>query len=328
MAVAVKNTPETTPRKPFDRLAFTSLVGAGYVLASLAAVLYGIPYVWKTYIADWVGGLLPGFFGAALLIVVMVSAVVGLGWLGKRVIGSDPPAGWKAGIFTAVAGLFGIAWAAQIVGFAVQGLFRDISSAIGLGIVLGVFLAGLIWCARSFFRPTSQKKLVAFEEQGWFSANFYKRTQGLKVRRGTIVGLLVLAACGIYTIRGPLETAAVQDWLFVIPFADIAPIPILPAIRFTVPLLLIGGSLWFAWRMVNYPTFADFLIATEAELNKVSWTSRKRLVQDTIVVLTTVVLVTVFIFVVDIIWGFGLGKVGVLYTPEKATQQQQREVDW
>ena len=51
--------------------------------------------------------------------------------------------------------------------------------------------------------------------------------------------------------------------------------------------------LWRAWRgMVNFPAFADFLIATEAEMNKVSWTTRKRLVQDTIVVLTTVVLMT------------------------------------
>ena len=32
----------------------------------------------------------------------------------------------------------------------------------------------------------------------------------------------------------------------------------------------------------------DFLIATEAEMNKVSWTTRKRLVKDTIVVLVTV----------------------------------------
>ncbi len=34
-------------------------------------------------------------------------------------------------------------------------------------------------------------------------------------------------------------------------------------------------ALWLAWRVVNVPSFADFLIATEAELNKVSWTTRR-----------------------------------------------------
>ena len=53
---------------------------------------------------------------------------------------------------------------------------------------------------------------------------------------------------------------------------------------------------------MNFPGFADFLIATEAEMNKVSWTTRKRLIQDTVVVLVTVFLLTLFLFVVDILW--------------------------
>jgi preprotein translocase SecE subunit len=64
--------------------------------------------------------------------------------------------------------------------------------------------------------------------------------------------------------------------------------------------MLVAG--WISWRIVNWPVFADFLIATEAEMNKVSWTTRKRLYQDTIVVLVTVVLFTLFLFVVDILW--------------------------
>jgi len=53
---------------------------------------------------------------------------------------------------------------------------------------------------------------------------------------------------------------------------------------------------------VNFPVFADFLIATEAELNKVSWTTRRRLVQDTMVVLTTMLLLTAFLFAMDSLW--------------------------
>ena len=39
-------------------------------------------------------------------------------------------------------------------------------------------------------------------------------------------------------------------------------------------LLLLG--LWIGYRLVNMPQFADFLIAVEAEMNKVSWPSARR----------------------------------------------------
>ncbi len=81
-----------------------------------------------------------------------------------------------------------------------------------------------------------------------------------------------------------------------------ASLTLLPAVKYTVPLLLLGLAIWFAWRLVNVPRFADFLIATESELNKVSWTTRQRLIQDTAVVLVTMVLVAAFLFVVDITW--------------------------
>src|SRR5262249_15943258 len=44
------------------------------------------------------------------------------------------------------------------------------------------------------------ERLVRFEEQGWFSSASYKKSQGLRVRRGTIVGILALVGCGIYTL--------------------------------------------------------------------------------------------------------------------------------
>jgi preprotein translocase SecE subunit len=87
---------------------------------------------------------------------------------------------------------------------------------------------------------------------------------------------------------------------------------ILRDVRFTVPLLLAIGGLWLAFRVVNFPAFADFLIATEAEMNKVSWTTRKRLWQDTVVVLTTLVLFTFFLMVVDLFWGWALTGMKVL----------------
>jgi preprotein translocase SecE subunit len=103
---------------------------------------------------------------------------------------------------------------------------------------------------------------------------------------------------------------------------------LLPAVPYTLPLLLVLLSAWLAWRAVNLPAFADFLIATEAELNKVSWTTQKRLVQDTIVVLVTVVLMAVYLFGVDQLWRVSLSwdVVRVLVIP-KDTSGTNRSVE-
>ena len=41
--------------------------------------------------------------------------------------------------------------------------------------------------------------------------------------------------------------------------------------------LLAVVGLWAAYRVVNLPAFADFLIAVEAEMNKVSWPRERAL---------------------------------------------------
>jgi len=91
-----------------------------------------------------------------------------------------------------------------------------------------------------------------------------------------------------------------------------------------LPLLLLAVGIWFAWRAVNLPSFADFLIATEAEMNKVSWTTQKRLVQDTTVVLVTVVLMALFLFSMDVLWKKVLSwkHIEVLHIPEDKSDQK------
>ncbi len=133
---------------------------------------------------------------------------------------------------------------------------------------------------------------------------------------------------GIYTFIA--HDALVGDWVVHLPFSnnEFGPryVKLLPDVNITVPLLLIAAGLWVGWRAANYPTFADFLIATEAEMNKVSWTTRKRLVQDTIVVLITVLLFAVFLLVVDQVWGWVLTREtlgGIV--PKAKTQPQQKD---
>jgi preprotein translocase SecE subunit len=101
------------------------------------------------------------------------------------------------------------------------------------------------------------------------------------------------------------------------------PLTLLPALRYSLPLLLLAGSIWLAWRVVNFPPFADFLIATEAELNKVSWTTRPRLIQDTIVVLVVTALLAIFLFAMDQTWRVVLSwkPIGVLQLSEDQSEK-------
>jgi len=195
--------------------------------------------------------------------------------------------------------------------------------------------------SRFFRKPGFSRWLCRLEDNGWFHAISYKPNQGMRVRRGSMLGLLFLGACGIITLINHhslgSDRLGPNNWQIIIPFSDsvndsgvaiVAYIPMMFKIHYTVPFVLALLMLWVSWRVVNWPVFADFLIATEAEMNKVSWTSRKRLVQDTIVVLVTVALLTTFLFIVDIIWikvlsweGIGVLRVDVRAEQLKATEK-------
>ena len=74
------------------------------------------------------------------------------------------------------------------------------------------------------------------------------------------------------------------------------------ALQYGIPvaLFIIGG--WLGWRLVNTQKFADFLIAVEAEMNKVSWPSRSELFRGAIVVLITILLLAFVLWVYDLLW--------------------------
>ena len=85
-----------------------------------------------------------------------------------------------------------------------------------------------------------------------------------------------------------------------------------PLWRFGLPPAFAVVLGWIIFRIVHFPPFAEFLIATEAEMNKVSWTNKDDLIRATTVVLMTVVLMAVFLFVVDRLWTLILQMIGVL----------------
>jgi len=333
MAVAVKNTAKSSQVRSRQAVALGSLLGAIYVLASLALLFYALPRIWTAAVTPLflAEGQKISAVDQALLAVAIIAAALGLVVLGRKLAGNSQPVGVRAGVFVAVLGFLAVVLLVRLIGGALEQTGR-IEPQTGL-IIVGVLAAALLGgMGYLFFRPATAQNLVALDEQGWFSATSYKRTQGMRVRRATILGFLIIAGCGVYSLlnRNTLGTAGVDHLQVAIPFSGGYAIRLLPDVAFTLPILLVGLTLWIGWRLVNYPPFADFLIATEAEMNKVSWTTRKRLVQDTLIVLTTMLLLTVFLFVVDVVWFKVLSNpwVPILQTESSKENQDQVQQDW
>lgn len=309
MSVVAAN-PSETKTKPLS-LWFASLIGGIYLLAALAIVFYGVPELWRIGMSNWLEPALGNFVDRAFLIIAMIAAAIILVIFGMSLAGPHPQRGLRGGIFLAIAAIF-------IAFFLVRALlmiFERMSTKFELPQTFSLLIVGLL--AFLFYKFINSDRLPRWAETldaaGWFEARAYKRTQGVKVRRLTILGVLLLLGTGIYTLLHN-NVIGHHHWNVSLPFSNGAFITLLPDAHITVPLILIALSLWFAWRLVNYPVFADFLIATEAEINKVSWTPRARLIQDTIVVLVTVFIITMFLFIVDVFWGWILSRdlIGVL----------------
>jgi preprotein translocase subunit SecE len=125
------------------------------------------------------------------------------------------------------------------------------------------------------------------------STDLYKPIQGRYARLYTGLGLGLIVAAGAY-----------QVWQ--------ASMEYTPAWRFGLPAAFAAVLGWLVFRLIHFPPFADFLIATEAEMNKVSWTTKDDLIRATTVVLTTVLFMALFLFLVDRLWTLILQMIGVL----------------
>jgi preprotein translocase SecE subunit len=553
MAVAVKPNRETTSPSLLDRLPIAIVMGVLYVLGCIGILFPLLDTIWWRWLGLDRGNLVCW----VLLLLVTFAAGLGLTVLGLNLLGPKPSPGLRAGITFSLIWIFVTVLLTEWIGLWIEGLvvngqwFGASSRAAGLGLTAGVGAALLILGFRFLLGPKMEARLAGIEEQGWFSTTAYKRSQGMRVRRGTILGILVLAGFGLYSLHQTLNREG-GDWTLAVPFTDhvqvtwdrvgdnpdlhrrlllterdslqdeldrqeqavgsrpddanlrevrdeleklkpeltslgreialksemsakeveevrgklekirgqllagraelakqdvpldgappgepvvsldrfelddenraftkscfkiktpgrdpyldskegTLPAPVkrhlneeniyregeivrkseleqvnqflqeqkqevenekdkggskdpnlvseatpeavmaasgpttsfqltmLPGVKYTIPLLLAVVSLWLAWRLVNVPTFADFLIATEAEMNKVSWATRRQLAQDTVVVLVTVVLMTIFLFFADVVWSQSLRWIGVLQSGDKAGQQATKEVDW
>lgn len=143
--------------------------------------------------------------------------------------------------------------------------------------------------------------------QELFHVGLYKRTQGRVTRQVTFVTVAMAVAAGLYQMHGVLGTALVNwpgSWLAYWNMGrnEAAEAIVRQSVRHGLPFALLLLGLWAAYRLVNLPGFADFLIAVEAEMNKVSWPSRAELYRSSIVVLVTIFALAAVLFVFDFFW--------------------------
>lgn len=130
--------------------------------------------------------------------------------------------------------------------------------------------------------------------QELFHSGIYKRTQGRITRQVTWAAMVVVMFLGIWRLEQTLTAVLTTGW------------------RYGICGLMFLAGVWMAYRIVNMPAFADFLIAVEAEMNKVSWPTRGELFRASLVVLLTILVLAVVLYFFDLFWGFLFIRLGIL----------------
>jgi len=77
-----------------------------------------------------------------------------------------------------------------------------------------------------------------------------------------------------------------------------------------VGVLAVSGALLF-W-LLNRPKIVDFMIATEVEMKKVHWPSRKEIIGSTMVVIYGTIFLASLLFVINTGFGYLFLKIGIL----------------
>lgn len=128
----------------------------------------------------------------------------------------------------------------------------------------------------------------------------YKPGQGYYTRIGTAVGSGILIIAGTMFLFNQLGG-------------------LLPNRDYTLPVqygisiaFLVTMSVLVYWIVGLNRRSNDFFIATEGEMKKVNWSSRKEVIRSTKVVITTVVLMAVVLFVFDVLFMVLFRAIGVL----------------
>ncbi len=125
----------------------------------------------------------------------------------------------------------------------------------------------------------------------------YKPDQGYWTRLLTAVGVGVLVLAGVAWLVKQLGVLRSDSLLYI--QSGVA-----------VGIIVVAGVALFL--VLNTPRVVDFMIATEAEMRKVSWPTRKEIIGSTWVVICGTILLAVFMFGMDLAFAEVFTLLGVL----------------
>ncbi len=120
--------------------------------------------------------------------------------------------------------------------------------------------------------------------------DIYKRGQGKNTRLCSAFGAAIIAGLGCLQLYKKLDGTDLGLW-----------------VKTMVPAgLLVGLGLLIFW-LVNKPSVADFMVAAEGEMKKVSWSSRKEIAVSTFIVIMVVILMAILLGITDLVFQMFFG---------------------
>ena len=143
----------------------------------------------------------------------------------------------------------------------------------------------------------SPKGSRAGSQGGFFT--IYKKGQGYWTRMGTAGAAALVGALTIYNLYAYLPSLGITDRNHV-----------------TIIALVFAAVYGFGvYWLMNKPTNAEFLIATDSEMKKVNWTSRSQLIGSTKVVVGFMFLIAALLYVIDLVFQTFFWAIDVLRIP-------------
>jgi preprotein translocase subunit SecE len=120
----------------------------------------------------------------------------------------------------------------------------------------------------------------------------YKRGQGKYTRLCTAFGVAIIVGLGCFRLYNKLEAV---EWPGLSQRATLWIATMVPSGLFVALGLLI---FW----LINKASVADFMIAAEGEMKKVSWSSRKEIAVSTVVVIMVVIVMAALLGISDLLF--------------------------
>ena len=128
------------------------------------------------------------------------------------------------------------------------------------------------------------------------SLALYKTGQGFWTRTLTGVGAAILVLAGVGWGVGKMSVIRENTIYWQAGMA--------------VAVIAVFGAL--VWWLLNTPRIADFMIATEAEMKKVNWPSRREIIGSTWVVICGTAFIAALLFAIDLLFSWIFLQLNVL----------------